>query len=226
MPGQRTRVRRAKSGLRGRLRLRQRSSVRRSGGAVDLEPAPGVYRNRRADGLSRVVCFTPRHDLTLAELPQASFVESDRCAARSTSRARVASRGAARADVREQRRSGGRQQSASTLPDLRDELRLSHDAGRSGSVGETSRGDRQRALSTTSLPPRSRTAAACCASNDGAVSFVPYFARYPYETYVAPRTTRASVGELTDPELEQFADALARDARFVSRTCGACRCPT
>ena len=33
-----------------------------------LEPAPGIYQNRRADGLARVVCYTPRHDLTLAEL--------------------------------------------------------------------------------------------------------------------------------------------------------------
>jgi UDPglucose--hexose-1-phosphate uridylyltransferase len=36
-----------------------------------LERPPGIYRNRRADGLSRVVCFTPRHDLTLARLSPA-----------------------------------------------------------------------------------------------------------------------------------------------------------
>ena len=34
----------------------------------DLDPAPGVYRNRPAEGNARVVCYTPRHDLTLAEL--------------------------------------------------------------------------------------------------------------------------------------------------------------
>src|SRR5262245_27580609 len=34
----------------------------------ELETPPGIYRNRPAVGLSRVVCFTPRHDLTLAEL--------------------------------------------------------------------------------------------------------------------------------------------------------------
>jgi UDPglucose--hexose-1-phosphate uridylyltransferase len=34
-----------------------------------LEPPPGVYRNAPATGVARVVCYTPRHDATLAELP-------------------------------------------------------------------------------------------------------------------------------------------------------------
>jgi UDPglucose--hexose-1-phosphate uridylyltransferase len=35
---------------------------------LELEAPAGIYRNRPANGISRVVCFTPRHDLTLAEL--------------------------------------------------------------------------------------------------------------------------------------------------------------
>jgi UDPglucose--hexose-1-phosphate uridylyltransferase len=41
-----------------------------------------------------------------------------------------------------------------------------------------------------------------------ALSFIPYFARYPYETYVAPRETRASLAHLTTAELGDFAVAL------------------
>ena len=47
-------------------------------GPAAPEPPPlpdGVYRNRRADGLARVVCYAPRHDLSLAELPYASVVD-------------------------------------------------------------------------------------------------------------------------------------------------------
>src|SRR5580765_8220788 len=33
-----------------------------------LPKPPGIYRNQPATGLSRVVAFTPRHDLTLAQL--------------------------------------------------------------------------------------------------------------------------------------------------------------
>src|SRR5438477_946664 len=34
----------------------------------ELQPAGGIYRNRAADGLARVVCYSPKHNLTLAEL--------------------------------------------------------------------------------------------------------------------------------------------------------------
>ncbi len=43
---------------------------------------------------------------------------------------------------------------------------------------------------------------------DHALSFIPYFARYPYETFVAPRETRPSLADLTRPELADFAVVL------------------
>jgi UDPglucose--hexose-1-phosphate uridylyltransferase len=43
-----------------------------------------------------------------------------------------------------------------------------------------------------------------------ALSFVPYFARYPYETYVAPRATHASLADLSSTELDDFAAVLRR----------------
>src|SRR5262245_53079357 len=33
-----------------------------------LDPAAGIYRNRPAQGLARVVCYGPKHTLTLAEM--------------------------------------------------------------------------------------------------------------------------------------------------------------
>src|SRR6185503_9870825 len=42
----------------------------------------------------------------------------------------------------------------------------------------------------------------------GALAFVPYFARYPYETYVAPRATHASIAGLEADELSEFASVL------------------
>jgi UDPglucose--hexose-1-phosphate uridylyltransferase len=45
-------------------------------------------------------------------------------------------------------------------------------------------------------------------SNDHAVAFIPYFARYPYETFVAPRDTHANIAELSGVELEHLAACL------------------
>ena len=41
-----------------------------------------------------------------------------------------------------------------------------------------------------------------------ALSFIPYFARYPYESFVAPRATHASLADLTPSELTDFAATL------------------
>jgi UDPglucose--hexose-1-phosphate uridylyltransferase len=46
--------------------------------------------------------------------------------------------------------------------------------------------------------------------NGGALSFVPYFARYAYETYVAPREAHASLADLSKEELADYADVLRR----------------
>src|SRR5213593_633625 len=37
---------------------------------ADLSAATGIYQNRPAQGIARVVCYTPRHDLSLAQLGQ------------------------------------------------------------------------------------------------------------------------------------------------------------
>src|SRR5262245_44397440 len=34
----------------------------------ELEAPPGIYRNRDAGGVARVVCYSPKHNVTLAEL--------------------------------------------------------------------------------------------------------------------------------------------------------------
>src|SRR5438105_549477 len=36
----------------------------------ELAKPSGIYQNRPADGIARVVCYSPKHNLTLAELTQ------------------------------------------------------------------------------------------------------------------------------------------------------------
>jgi UDPglucose--hexose-1-phosphate uridylyltransferase len=44
--------------------------------------------------------------------------------------------------------------------------------------------------------------------NETAIAFMPYFARYAYEVYVAPKTTHASLDRLSGGELKDFAAVL------------------
>src|SRR5262249_49586908 len=44
--------------------------------------------------------------------------------------------------------------------------------------------------------------------NSSAIAFVPYFARYAYECYVAPLATHAGLAGLDEKELSDFAEAL------------------
>jgi len=53
------------------------------------------------------------------------------------------------------------------------------------------------------------------AENDSAIAFVPYFARYAYETYVAPKETHPSIATLSRQELIDLAAVLKQVlARF------------
>jgi len=55
--------------------------------------------------------------------------------------------------------------------------------------------------------------------NAGAVAFVPYFARYAYETYVAPKETYPNLAEVPDGGLTDLAEALSKRS-CASTTCG------
>src|SRR5262249_2851198 len=44
--------------------------------------------------------------------------------------------------------------------------------------------------------------------NDSAIAFIPYFARYAYETFVVPRQAHASLADLSVTELQDFAAVL------------------
>jgi UDPglucose--hexose-1-phosphate uridylyltransferase len=45
-------------------------------------------------------------------------------------------------------------------------------------------------------------------ANDSAIGFMPYFARYAYEVYVAPKETHPSLADLSPAELKDFAAVL------------------
>jgi UDPglucose--hexose-1-phosphate uridylyltransferase len=173
----------------------------------DLAPPGGPYRNRAAYGIARVVCYSPKHNLTLGELApreienllgtwQAQYVDL-----------------------------GNR-------PEIEHVL-IFENKGEVVGVSnphphcqiyatnfifktiETEARASRRYLAETGkvlfqdiIAAEQADGRRIIAENDTAIAFVPYFARYAYEVYVAPKRTHPSLAALADAEVEDFAQVL------------------
>jgi UDPglucose--hexose-1-phosphate uridylyltransferase len=172
-----------------------------------LATPPGIYENRPATGLARVVCFTPRHDLTLAELPHASFVgllETLQAQYREL---------AAREDIEHVLMFENKGEAVGVSnPHPHCQIYATNFVFKTIEVELDASADHwQRAgrvLFQDIIVAEEADGRRLIACRDRALSFVPYFARYPYETYVAPRATHASVADLDARELDEFASVL------------------
>jgi UDPglucose--hexose-1-phosphate uridylyltransferase len=174
---------------------------------AELERPAGIYRNSQAQGTARVVCFTPRHDLTLARLPEPVVRDLLR-----TLQDQYRELGA-REEVRHVlvfENKGDVVGVSNPHPhcqiyatnfvfktiELEAEAQAAHLA------------EHGRALFHDILAAEEADGRRVLVRRGGAISFIPYFARYPYETYVAPRATHASLADLTGSELEDLAAVL------------------
>ncbi|HEX8072701.1 MAG TPA: galactose-1-phosphate uridylyltransferase [Pyrinomonadaceae bacterium] len=175
----------------------------------ELEQPPGVYRNRPAVGAARVVCYSPHHSVTLAELETAEVEEL-------------------LAVWQEQYRELGRG------PEVRHVL-IFENKGEAVGVSnphphcqiyatnfvfkhiETEARVSRRHLAETGrilfqdiLEAEQQDGRRIICENERAVAFMPYFARYAYEVFVAPRRTHPSIAALSAAERRDFADVLRR----------------
>lgn len=174
---------------------------------TDLDKPEGIYQVRPATGIARVVCYSPRHDLTLAELGLTQIETLLR-------------------EWQLQYRDLG------SRPDINHVL-IFENKGEVVGVSnphphcqiyatnfvfrtieiETQACHRHfedtgRVLFQDIIAAEQQDGRRILFENESAIAFVPYFARYAYETYVAPKRSVASLSELDDGELRQFAHAL------------------
>lgn len=174
---------------------------------LKLAPAPGIYANRPATGIARVVCYSPRHDLSLSELETAEIEALLR-----TWQEQYTELGARdevshvlifenRGEVVGVSNPHPHCQIYATnfvFKTIENEARAS----------ERYREETGRLLFQDILESELSDGRRILSERERAVAFVPYFARYAYEVYVAPRRTVASIAALDDDELADFAAAL------------------
>ena len=172
-----------------------------------LERPGGIFKNNPATGIARVVCYSPRHNVTLAELDTSEIMSL--IEAWQEQYAELGSR-----------------------PEVKHVLVFEN---KGEVVGVSNPHPHCQIYATNFVFKTIETEAQACRryhsetghilfqdilrserqdgrriiyENSSAVAFVPYFARYAYECYVAPKETHAGLGSLSKAELQDFADAL------------------
>lgn len=174
---------------------------------TELAAPAGIYRNRPATGVARVVCYSPLHNVTLAELDPGRIEEL-----LGTWRDQYAELGA-RPEVNHVLifENKGEVVGVSN-PHPHCQIYATNFVFKTieNEVAISRRHHREtgRALMADIIDAERADGRRVLAENGGAIGFIPYFARYAYETFVAPKRTTASLAELDDAELADLARVL------------------
>src|SRR5215510_11651894 len=176
---------------------------------IRLDAPPGIYRNRPATGVARVVCYSPRHNLTLAELDAAEIANLMRVwqeqyvelgAREEIDHVLIFENKGEVVGVSNPHPHCQIYATNFVFKTIEAEARVSkRHFEKTG-----------RILFQDVIDAEQRDGRRVLAENDSAIAFVPYFARYAYEVFVAPKKTHPSLTALSRPELRDFAEALKR----------------
>jgi UDPglucose--hexose-1-phosphate uridylyltransferase len=169
-----------------------------------LEPAVGIYRRMPAQGVAKVVCYTPRHDLSLAELELEQLLEL-----LLVWQAEYRTLGA-RSEVRHVLVFENRGEVVGVSnPHPHCQIYATNFVFKTIEVElEAERAhfaEHKRGLFQDIILAEQADSRRILAENDSAIAFLPFFARYAYETYVAPKRRHPSLAALSDSELLDLA---------------------
>jgi UDPglucose--hexose-1-phosphate uridylyltransferase len=172
-------------------------------------PPPGILKVRPAQGIARVVCYSPLHNATLAELPVGEIETL------------------LRAWQEQYRDLGSRPEVVHVLifenkgevvgvsnPHPHCQIYATNFVFKTieteARAGERHLAETGRVLFQDVLAAEKEDGRRILFENETAIAFVPYFARYAYEVYVAPKATHPSLASLNSEEVRGFAEALKR----------------
>jgi len=174
-----------------------------------LEPPPGIYRNAPALGVARIVTYTPLHNVTLAELPVDSI-----SALLATWRDQYVELGS-RPEIRHVLMFENKGEVVGVSnPHPHGQIYATTFVFKTIEVeADVSRRfyrEHGRVLFQDIVRSELADGRRILFENGSAIVFLPYFARYAYECYVAPRETHASLQTMSSGELGDLAEALKR----------------
>ena len=175
----------------------------------ELKAPAGIYKNRPAQGIARVVCYSPKHNVTLGELDTPEIA------------------GLLNVWQDQYRDLGDRPEINHVLifENKGDVVGVSNPhphcqiyannfvfktIENEARVSRRYKSDTGRVLFQDILKAEQIDGRRIIAENDSAIAFIPYFARYAYEVFVAPKETHPSLAALSAQEVRDLADVLRR----------------
>lgn len=168
------------------------------------ETHSGLYRRAKANGVARVVCYDPRHNLTMSEIPLARVTK-----------------------VFQAWR--GQMQEFLADPAIHSVLIFENKGEAVGvsnphphcqiyavdfpltlvqkefAAAEKYKGKTGNNLFSDIIAAEGKDQIRVIAENNGAIAFIPFFARYAYEVMIFPKKRHATLATLTDKELHDLA---------------------
>ena len=173
----------------------------------ELAKPAGIYRNRPADGIARVVCYSPKHNLTLAELEprevenllgtwQKQYAEL--AAQPNINHVLIFENKGEAVGVSNPHPHCQIYATNFVFKTIETEVGVSRN--HYYKTGKTLFQDIIRAEQADGRR--------IICENETAIAFMPYFARYAYEVYVAPKRTHSSLDKLSEAEVTDFASVL------------------
>jgi UDPglucose--hexose-1-phosphate uridylyltransferase len=172
-------------------------------------PSSNIYRSRPATGIARVVCYSPRHDLTLTELELPEIEQllgvwqeqySDLGGRPEIEHVLIFENKGEAVGVSNPHPHCQIYANNFVFKTIENEVRVTR-----RHFEETGRVLFQEIIKAEQLDGRR-----IIAENDSAIAFLPYFARYAYEVFVAPKETHPSVAALSVKELKDLSDVLKK----------------
>ena len=165
----------------------------------DLLPPKGIYRSRPATGIARVVCFDPRHNLTLAEMPseaaeavlttwQKQFTDLGN--QQGIQNVLIFENKGKTVGVSNPHPHGQIYATNFVFKTIENEVK----------VCEKYRQESGQILFQDILKAERADGRRIIFENETAIAFLPYFARYAYEVFVSPKQSHPNIASLSDTE--------------------------
>ena len=172
-----------------------------------LQPPPGIYRNQPATGIARVVCYSPNHSLALAELEPSAIKEllevwqnqyRELSARKEINHVLIFENKGEAVGVSNPHPHCQIYATNFVFKTIETEARASqHHHAETG-----------RVLFQDVIRAEKEDGRRIICENESSIAFIPYFARYAYEVFVAPKATHKSIATLSSDELRDFAALL------------------